>query len=107
MGSPLPAFSQIVTSFARVLARSVGSCSTPCLHEATAEATAGSFAEPVLAVELVVEPVLAVELVVEPVLGLAAEVELLELLDELPQPTSSAAVRSAASRLGTRSRVMP
>ncbi|HEY2719685.1 MAG TPA: hypothetical protein VGI52_08650 [Solirubrobacteraceae bacterium] len=79
------------------------------MHEATAEETAGSFAEPVLAVELVVELVLAVELVVGTVLGLAAEVELLELLllDELPQPTSRAARRSAASRLGVRSRVMP
>lgn len=112
-GSPLPALLQISTNFARVLARSVGSCSTPCLHEATAEVTAGSFAVPVLGVEVVVElgvelgVELAVELGVVSVLGLVAAVELVELLDELPQPTNKATRRSAASGLRRRSRVMP
>ena len=92
-GSPLPALLQISTNFARVLARSVGSCSTPCLHEATEEETAGSCAELVLAVELVLE--------------LVAAVEPVELLDELPQPTANKARRRiAASKLRRRIRVM-
>jgi hypothetical protein len=45
LASPLAALSQTAFSLALVLAFSVGSCSTPRLHEATADPTAGSFGE--------------------------------------------------------------
>jgi hypothetical protein len=88
--SPLAALSQIASILFLVALESVGIALAPRLHDATAGATAGDFAELVVggvgAVELG-ELLLVLVLLVEPLL------ELVELL-ELPQPASRTAAAS-------------
>jgi hypothetical protein len=92
-GSPLAALSQIASILPLVPLDSVGIALAPRLHDATADATAGDFTEPVVAVVVVPE-----ELdVLLPVLGVELLLELVELLLELPQPASNAAAASGTN----------
>jgi hypothetical protein len=83
-GSPLAALSQIASILLLVPPDSVGIALAPRLHDSTADATAGDFAE------LVVGVVVAVELGELPLVF----VLLVELLLELPQPASNTAAVS-------------
>jgi hypothetical protein len=84
-----------------VAAESLGSTPTPCLHCATAAATEGVFAAPLVAVELApVEP---------PVAAVLLELTLLELLElelELPQPAANAVAASSTSADGKSVRII-
>lgn len=97
--SPLAALSQIASILARVALDSVGTVLATLLQASTPAAADGVFAEPVVAVELVVLSVVAVPVVALPVelllVGAVLVVALpVELLLELPQPASSAAAVS-------------
>jgi hypothetical protein len=90
--SPPAAFSQIASILFLVVLGSVVIALAPRLHEATADVTAGDFAE------LVVGVVVAVEL------GELLLVELLLLL-ELPQPASKTAAASGTASQVERMRI--
>jgi hypothetical protein len=91
-GLPLAALSQIASILLLVPVDSVGISLAPRLHDATADATAGDFAEPVVAVVVAVElgELLLVLLVELPLV-------LVELLLELPQPASKATAASGTN----------
>jgi hypothetical protein len=97
-GLPLAAFSQIASIFPLVPFDSVGIALAPRLHEATADATAGDFAELVVGVVVAVELGELLLVLVEPLLVLVEPLLVLAgLLLELPQPASRAAAASGTN----------